>query len=62
MEGYDEKLQQEMTPEERKKLIRGPTFQLASSVPVNAKSVFQAVTDLKPLVQSLPADRHERRK
>ena len=44
-----------------KKTHRGPTFKL-STVMVNAKSVVQAIQDLDPLVEALPADKAERLK
>ena len=47
---------------ERKKLIRGPSVQLISSVPINAKVTLQMIEDLKPLVQALPADKNERKR
>lgn len=47
---------------ERKKLIRGPTVHLISSVPINAKAVLQSIEDLKPLVDAMPADPNERKR
>jgi chromodomain-helicase-DNA-binding protein 1 len=44
-----------------KKGNRGPTFKL-SSVTVNAKSVIQALTELEPLAEVMPASKEDRKK